>query len=214
MSLKENLRHLGKGFRGIARETVEAGRRLLKKSKETAYHVTGKIERGIKSDGVRGAMKKGRDAKNYARDAYKDFKDEFFPDGKFNSERADKALENIVDATKKWGRKTVSRLREIVAETSKDVKADFREHIPTPEELSTKYNGIGTSYSGILLRKDYERCLAFYNQISESINGNPKYKTILLEDIKANAIDSKDELLQLYAARGDKVMYKRVGGIK
>ena len=117
-----------------------------------------------------------------------------FWDGELDIERAKKILEDKTKAAEQYGQKACEYLSILIAEGASSAQRNLRVYVPTKEEMSTKYAGIGTSYPGVLFRQHYEACLDFCGDAEKAIRKNVKYRTELLSDIKASASSNKEEL--------------------
>jgi len=157
---------------------------------------------------VQRAQEIGRAVVDRVQGKYDQFEDEFFTNGEFNRERAAKALENMVDATERFGTKAVEQLREMAISGAEAVKQDYRNVIPTAEERSGKYAAIGSEYKGILFRQDYDNCLEFYQRIGPKLQVEDCSR--ILGDVRAYAIGSKAELMDFYRKSGETELVRKV----
>jgi hypothetical protein len=117
-------------------------------------------------------------------------------EGAMDLEKVKAFLKDGARVTAHFGVKAVKGLTEIVNKGVKDLKEDYRTVIPTAEERSTRYAGIGTDYQGVLLRKNFEECLAFYAYAQKRTNmpNRVKHRTEILSFIKASASSNAKEL--------------------
>ena len=117
-------------------------------------------------------------------------------EGAMDLEKVKTFLKDGARATAHFGAKAVRGLTEIVNKGVKELKDDYRTVIPSAEERSTKYVGIGTDYQGVLLRKNFEDCLKFYEQAKKrtSIPNRVKHREELLSFIKTSASANAKEL--------------------
>lgn len=115
-------------------------------------------------------------------------------EGAMDMEKVKAFLKDGARATAHFGAKAVKGLTEIVNQGVKDLKKDYRTVIPTAEERSTKYAGIGTDYQGVLLRQNFEDCLKFYEETRKKLPGGLKGRTDILNYIKASASSNPKEL--------------------
>lgn len=142
--------------------------------------------------------------------AYKSVQGSFFTKGKFDRTKAKLALRDKWVVTRKYGEKAVDVLSETAHSAADSAKEDFRTHVPTREERDTKYEGIGVSYHGVLLRENFEKCLAFHKKVRTKLPGRVSYRSEILDDIKASASQSRSELYDFYRDRSDKHSYKKL----
>ncbi|MGV8086098.1 MAG: hypothetical protein ACP5N1_00570 [Candidatus Woesearchaeota archaeon] len=129
---------------------------------------------------------------------YKSIDDSLFTNGKFDKEKA-KLLANDGKALiEKYGKKAGQTIYYITKTVSDKVQKNYRELVSTKEERDTIYKGIGTRYSGILLKPNYENCLKFYEHAKNAIPKNTKYRRVILKDIKASASADVIDLRDFY----------------
>lgn len=132
-------------------------------------------------------------------DTYKKFDDAVYPDGKFDYEKLKELLNDGAEATKQFGSKAVKSLGDLIEEGANTLSDEYRKFVPSKEERGTTYAGIGADYRGVLLRQNFEDCLAFYERADKAIPGRVKLKSNILDDIKASASSNPDELITYYA---------------
>lgn len=150
----------------------------------------------IQSKGGYGAVLKGV-YKNVSVDleqAANSIDSALFTDGEFDTKKAKSLLKNSKESVKLYGQKAVEGISELVGDAKDGVVNDYRSVIPTAEELSGKYAGIGTNYNGILIRKNYDKVLRFAKKINRVVPPQVRVKKDVLAEVKANAIQNKTEL--------------------
>ncbi len=138
-------------------------------------------------------------------------KERFYTYGKVDNKKVDAYVADRGKAVKEYGRKFINKLTAAVNGTRKSIIEDYRRNIPAQNELTGKYAGIGTAYTGILTRNDYEGCLAFYNYANRTMPTGRAYRVQILNDIKVSASESLDELKTFYESRKEddmKAAYK------
>lgn len=232
MSLKKNMKDIKKGLSGFLKETLDKG-------KEVAQTAAAGVEQYTTAEGlgklVRGAVKKGREARDYVQEQgglvqmaekagertgevigdlvfkinekYSSFEQEFFPDGNLDTARINSTLENATELTQKYGKQAVDRLRELAAKGASAAKVSYRDFSPDKNERQTTYAGIGSKIPFyILTRADGDKCLDFHEEMRNKIEGRPEYKGQMLADIKGYVITDKKALVNFYQENGNKEM--------
>jgi hypothetical protein len=136
-------------------------------------------------------------------DAYnKGFITTFTTEGEYDETKFNHFLLNKVALSEVYGKKAIDTIVESVKSSATGIHKDYREFIPTQEELKTKYAGIGQTLEVVLLKPDLEKCLGFHDSVYEAL---PKSKITpeIMKDIKDNAITNKNDLLKLYIPKSD-----------
>ncbi len=172
----------------------------MKEGLEDIVDAGSELHNEVQSKGgyVAVAKKVGKDLVEKVSQTYKSIENKLFTEGKFDNKKVNKILADKGKAIADYGVKAYNTLSESVGKGVDSVKKDYRNFIPSDEELSTKYKGIGTNYEGVLFRENYEKCLEFYSQVNEELKG-VKYRKTILEDIKASASGSIEELKEFYS---------------
>ncbi|MBI3334399.1 hypothetical protein HYZ97_02845 [Candidatus Pacearchaeota archaeon] len=124
---------------------------------------------------------------------------DFYTDGKFDDAKVDAFLVDKANAVKVYGEKAITTLQRVMHSGADSVRKEYRLHVPTREEIATKYQGIGSAYEGVLLRDNYEGCLAFHSYAARSIPAGRAYRNQILADIKASASENLAELQAFYS---------------
>jgi hypothetical protein len=141
------------------------------------------------------AVKKGlKAAKDKSASLYDRFRQEVIKEGYLDIESVEKLLKKGAEATEEFGTKAIQSLSDIVKKTHAGIKADYRSIIPSKEEIAEKYTGIGTNYQGVMLRKNFEGCLSFYEASKKKLPSHLKTRADVLSSIKAGAVSDKTEL--------------------
>lgn len=124
----------------------------------------------------------------------------FYTNGEVDSAKVEAFVKEQKNAVKEYGHKFVEKLKGAATTAHQSIVEDYRRNIPSAQELTTKYAGIGTAYSGILARSDYEGCLAFYGYAERTLPAGKMYRNHILADIKATASENLDELKSYYTS--------------
>jgi len=154
-----------------------------------------------------GSEKATAKTKEYYRKLYDynhSFIETFTTKGKYDSDKLSDALKHKTAIAEIWGKNAVSKLGELAQKAGSVVHEDYRGWIPTPDELTDKYAGIGVKCKGLMLKPDLEACLSFHNEVFKN-KELPRVDLTLsiMQDIKANVITSKNDLLKFYMPEGD-----------
>jgi len=128
----------------------------------------------------------------------------FYADGKVDEKKVEAFVNDQKTAIKEYGRKFVSKVTGALRDARAAIVEDYRRNIPTQQELTGKYAGVGTQYEGILTRNDYEGCLSFHNYAERTLPAGRAYRQQILADIKASASENLDELKTYYETVGEK----------
>lgn len=133
--------------------------------------------------------------------------EDFYNNGKFDCTKAKEYLSDKGKATVAYGEEVYKDLSALldkgvdIAEKGDDyLREQIYKFIPTPEELETKYQGIGGL---LILRSQYDACLEYHKTINNSIPDDEFLKPEILEDIKSFGANNFDRLHDSYA---DKAM--------
>ncbi|MDP3027796.1 MAG: hypothetical protein Q8N63_08895 [Nanoarchaeota archaeon] len=179
-----------RGVEGIAREVKKQVTPMHEEIKEKGgYAAAAKRTAQSVSDSVKGA---------YA-SLEKSVEDAFCTEGKLDSEKIKKVLENKGNAVKQYGPRAYNYLSGLALKGADSLSKDYHEFIPTTEELKTKYDEIGGKYQGVLFREHYDKCLAFHKKAEKNISKRAKYRAEILKDIKDSASCNKAELKRFFA---------------
>src|SRR3989338_216775 len=127
----------------------------------------------------------------------------FYSQGKFDEAKAQAFLKAQTQTARRYGEKFVTTVATALTTARETVITDYRSLVPSLEELMTKYTDVGTQYSGILLRPDYEACIKFHSKAEKKLPSGRQYRVAILNDIKASASASKAELLAFYETSKD-----------
>lgn len=218
--------------KNTATKTVAKVKKVTGTAKRYAYTGAGKFEEQYNQKqsiggGVRKAISRGRllckglkfaskplgsekvtdKTKGYYRklhDYNQSFIKTFTTKGQYDPKKLSDALKHKTAIAEIWGAKAVSKLGELAQKAGSAVHEDYRGWIPTLEELTDKYAGIGVKCKGLMLKPDLEACLSFYTGVfkNEKLPRDDLALSIM-QDIKANVITSKDELLKFYMIEGN-----------
>lgn len=138
--------------------------------------------------------KVGRAIAEKSKRSYDSINNTFFTEGKFDYDKAKEALNDQGKAIRQYGVKAYHSLCELVEKGKDAVITDFRNYIPTDEEIRTRYAGI----RGVLFREDYESCLSFFGVAESTLPKGARYRAQILSDIKASASANPNELREFY----------------
>ncbi|KYK25538.1 hypothetical protein AYK26_05895 [Euryarchaeota archaeon SM23-78] len=164
-------------------------------------------DKDIKKKGGYGAMaKRGADAvKKTAEDVYgklagtyNKFKATVTTKGKYDPNKAKELLKDQAKATAEFGEKAVKSLAQMVKEGFGKLGEDYRKMVPSREERATTYADIGAEYKGVLLRENFEKCLAYHEKVRKALPGRLAGRQAFLNDIKASASSNPKELMEFY----------------
>lgn len=132
------------------------------------------------------------------------FIETFTTKDKYDPDKLSDALKHKTAIVEIWGKRAVDKLGELAQKAGSAVHEDYREWIPTLDELIENYAGIGVKCKGLMLKPDLEACLNFHNEVFKNKNLPRDNLTLsIMEDIKVNAITSKDNLLKFYMIEGN-----------
>jgi hypothetical protein len=161
-------------------EVAEAGKRII--SSPEAQRGADAVKKGF-------GMIKEKSANLYDR-----FREEVIKEGTLDIEGAERLLKKGAAATERFGSKAINSLAEIVRKAHAGLRTDYQNIIPSKEEIAAKYSDIGTDYQGVLLRKNFEGCRAFYEAARKKLPGRLKTRPEVLKYIKASASSNENEL--------------------
>jgi len=198
--------HVLKGKEALYKEVADISQKIENREGgigKTADLVEGVITQGKKvyhspqvqlrvkviKDGLSALGEKGYDL-------YERLRDDISHEGVVDIQKVEELIKKGASATEKFGEKAVQSLNEMIEKGWAAVKTDYRSIIPSKEELKSKYAGIGTDYKGVLLRKNIEECLAFYQHAKKrkTMANHVKYREEILNYIKASASSNTTEL--------------------
>ena len=192
---------------GAADATVDA----VGKAVEAGQDLHGRVQAG---GGYATAARHGVERAGKALDAvverfeqrlqarYQQFDAAFKTGGQYDPAKVRQMLKDKAAATAQYGRKAVDTLATLAGRKARNLKADYdavKNQFPRPEELSTRYTGIGAKYAGVLFRDHYEQCLAFHARAKSALPGGLKARDAVLADILASASGSAADLTKWYA---------------
>lgn len=191
----------------VAKKLKDLGRRVVEavdNATDVTLDAVVDFHKGVKDKG--GYLEAGKEVVSSVidstRQTYQSIEDALCTDGKFDSEKAKRLLADNAEAVKNYGSKAARVLADFASDGTVEIreitKDKFRKFVPTEEERARKYAGIGTAYTGVLFRQNYEECLAFHRTVNEKIPRGLKLKTAILSDIKANASSNVEELTESY----------------
>jgi len=181
-------------------DKVNAGLANPDSSISKTLNVAGDIAQGV-AEGAQIVSEKVQRGVQIANTAWDNY---LFRDGELDVERVRELLRDKAKAAEQYGQKACDFLSVLVAEGASSAERNFRVYVPTKEELNTKYAGIGTEYSGALFRKHYEACSCFHETAGYAIGKNSRYRTELLNDIKASASSTKEEIINFLLKKATK----------
>ncbi len=124
-----------------------------------------------------------------------------FTNGVYDSAKGKDLLSKGKDVTATYGSKAATYLGVIAKEGASATKQTFRQLVPTSDELSTTYAGIGKEYSGFLFRQHYDECLKFHDVAVKAIPASSHNRKSVLADIKASASANLTELVAYYGRK-------------
>jgi hypothetical protein len=187
----------------LVKKVIEGGKALHDSvQKQGGY---GKLARKVGSEILKEGKQIYESARGTGEKLYKEFEDAFFTNGEFDSEKAKILLDKKGDELKKFGREAAKEIGEIVRTGADNIKRDYRNFVPSNEELNTKYRGIGTSYGSILLRQRCEGCLKYHKEAKSKLPLSLKSRNGILRDIKSSASYNKEDLTGFYTERKEEV---------
>jgi hypothetical protein len=144
-------------------------------------------------------------------DKYKGYiAQEFYTNGEYDPKKTEAFFNNKDSNIIKYGKSFYNLAQKMYVVGGKVVKKAghkldeiVKENFPTSEELDTTYAGIGNK-SFIFLKKDYDKCLKFYNiaELMINVNQNHYDRDVLdeiLVDIKDSAAGNYGALNKFYA---------------
>lgn len=186
-----------KGFKGVGELVAEGAERITKKAKGIYDEV--QAQGGI-----------GQYAKNLA-DKFADFGQKGVESivttykiaekclydslGKFSEKQAQEVVDNLPGKSKE----VVQQLIDQIRKGSLTVVSEYRQQVPSREELSDRYKGVGTKKRGVLLRPALEDCVTYHNIARQHLPGGLNLRKEILDDIKAYVITSVEQHTALYA---------------
>jgi hypothetical protein len=92
--------------------------------------------------------------------------------------------------------RTVHNVRRSLADLAEQAEAVYYEHYITDEERKTTYKGIwGCKFT---LRKDFEACRLFREEVMRRIPENERFRDEIIRDVGDNVIKSYVELIRNY----------------
>lgn len=227
MAVKKHLDEIRKGVKGLANEGKKTAYGVASKIERTvtgegglvddAKDLAGKVVSGVKEfhesiqekGGYGAAAKEAagqvieavRGAYGSAEEMYSDFQKTFFPDGRFDSDKAKEVLKDKAEVTKRFGERAARDLSylvkegsKLVTEGAKAIGKDYRDYIPSREERA----GIGDKYHGIITREHLDECISYEAQVRKKLPGGLKARPQILEDLRAYAAVNKSDLTKLY----------------
>jgi hypothetical protein len=217
MIIKKHLKEIGEGAKGLLNEGKKAAYGIASKVEKTvtgeggfiddAKDLVGKVAseaKGVRTfvrekGGYGAAVKEGAgqiiDAvKGLYGNAEEDFKNTFYTNGKFDSQKAKDALKDKAGATGRFGKRAVRDISRLIADGARAVGEDYRDYIPSKEERA----GIGDKYKGIVTREHLNECMAYESFARKKLPGGLKARPQILEDLKYHAATNADDLIKLY----------------
>lgn len=208
---RANLRKVRDGLAGLLEEGKEAAIDVSQKALQRGRDIHAQVqERGGYGNVVRESLEKAGEAitsvtRSYLDSAdrlYGEFIEEFStPEGEFDYDKAKAVMTDQAKAVQRFGKKSVDKVAELASTGASKAVTAWNYLVPTREERETTYSGIGSEYSGILLRPDYESCLDFYDEARRTMPGGLRSRGEILEVIKAKCCTSPDQLLNEYEQR-------------
>lgn len=134
------------------------------------------------------------------------FIETFTTEGKYDESRLRDAILHIAAVAEVYGKKAAKKLIDLSKKQATAVYGRYRNLAPTLDELKGKYAGIGTKCAGFIFKQDLEACLKFHNKAFQKLPREDSTLDLvvsILQDIKTNAIASKDKLLKFYMPDGN-----------
>ena len=177
---------------GVASTLVD----VISKTKELHEKVK---ERGGYGELVKqGVEKASQEVDRFYDAVYGPINDTFFTDNEFDKEKTDEFLRDKEEAIRRFGRKTIDTITNMASSGVDAIKKDYRDNVPTREELETAYSGIGSDYNGVLLKPDLDRCIKYHGKAKSKIPSRAKFRGEILDDIKASASATKKDITSFY----------------
>lgn len=197
---------LGKGVPGAVKETLERAKGYHTRVKQEGGYkakVRGAIDRAAKTmdetaDSIGLRVENAFDAMEQTGDAINARIDNlFYTDGEFDNDKLDAYLRTQGEALKHAG----GRALETVGGLVDRLKQDYRNHIPSADEKTTTYEGIGKKHPDprSLFREDYDACLGFYNTARKTLPGGLRLRGVILQDIWESASGNPAQLANYYS---------------
>lgn len=183
--------HQKQSIGGSARKAIKKGRILGKA-----------VKLASKPLGADKVTAKTKEYYQRLHDYNQSFIETFTTEGKYDESKLKELLLHEVAVADVYGQKALRCLKDLAKKSKSAIHEDYRKWIPTLEELTDKYAGIGIKCDGLILKPDLEACLNFHNEAYQKL---PKEELTLsiMQDIKTHAITNKDELLRFYMPEGD-----------
>jgi len=149
-------------------------------------------------------------------DRYAAAAESLFSGSVFDGKKAEDFVRDKESCVKTYGTKAYNTVVNFLAETKRGVAKNYRDLVPSAEERSTIYAGIGSAYENkIFFRPDLDACSAFYQKASKTLPKASPARDKVLADIKASVSADGSELLQYYKSlSGSSVVNSKVSAVK